>query len=256
MKAWSGTGEAYAASYAGLCAGTVPAVVDILGEPHGRRMLDIGSGTGDLLARCADAGWQVTGCEPEPTMRAVSLRAHPDLTVEPGSLPVLPFPSASFDAVTANFVLNHVADPRRGASAMAGVGRPGARLIATIWTRSPSWFWIEVCERASLVPATGRRLSPTKDFARTAEGFAGMLIDAGWHEVRATELSWTWFPEPGELWASAEGGVASAGQFYLALDADGRRRFRHSFEAVCSERESEGVVPLVHTAAVGQGLAP
>ncbi|MFB7250488.1 class I SAM-dependent methyltransferase [Microbacterium sp. NPDC056234] len=253
MKDWAGTGEAFAASYAQLCLGTAEALIVGLGPPRGRSVLDVGAGTGALAARLAQAGWDATGCEPEPSMRDVAQRDHPRIPMRDGALPDLRLGDAAFDAVTANFVLNHVQDPRASASEMARVSADV--LAATIWSRSPSWFWLEVCESADITPAAGERLPAEKDFERTADGFAGMLSDAGWRDVKLDERAWTWYAEPAVLWASAEGGVASAGAFYAALAPDDRARFRGGFDAVCERRVVRGAIPLEHVAVMAVGRA-
>ena len=251
MKDWAGTGEAFAASYAQLCLGTADALIAALGTPDGRSVLDVGAGTGALAARFAEEGWAAAGCEPEPSMRAVAEREHPGIPVRDGALPDLPFRDAAFDAVTANFVLNHVADPRQSAAELSRVSADV--LAATIWSRSPSWFWLEVCEDAALAPAEGARLPLDKDFERTASGFAAMLTDAGWRDVRVEERAWTWHASPDALWASAEGGVASTGAFYTALASTDRARFRAGFDAVCERRIVGGAIPLEHVAAIAVG---
>jgi ubiquinone/menaquinone biosynthesis C-methylase UbiE len=255
MKSWDGVGEAYAASYASLCAGTIAPLLAKFGPAEGRRALDVGSGTGELAARFRDAGWDAVGCEPEATMRAVAGHKHPGIRFVDAGFPSLPCASGSFDAVTANFVLNHVKDPRRSASEMARVAATGAVLGATIWVLSPSWFWRDVCESAGLQPAAGERLPPEKDFERTSAGFATMLEDAGWREVVTEDMSWTWEVSPTALWASAEGGVASAGLFYQGLDSAERARFRSAFDRVCARHAIDDVIPLAHTAAVAVGRA-
>ncbi|MCC2029117.1 class I SAM-dependent methyltransferase [Microbacterium sp. YMB-B2] len=255
MRAWSGVGAAYAASYADLCAGTGDAIIRALGPARSRPLLDVGSGTGALGALLADAGWTVTGCEPEQTMREVSALQHPELDVRDGALPSLRFPDASFDAVTANFVLNHVPDPRASAGEMARVAKADATLVATIWTVSPSWFWAAVCERAGLTPRPRERLPADKDFERSATGFGRMLSEGGWHAVEVSEITWAWHAPVAALWASAEGGVASAGAFYLALGAGDRELFRQAFDAYCGENAEDGAVILEHTAAVAVGRA-
>jgi hypothetical protein len=82
-----------------------------------------------------------------------------------------------------------------------------------------------------------------------------MLIDAGWSDVVAHEQSWTWEAAPAALWASASGGVASAGMIYRSLDDRERRRFRIGFEETCASHSRGAVIPLVHTAAVAVGRA-
>lgn len=249
-SAWSGVGEAYAASYASLCAGTNDALIAALGPADARRSLDVGSGTGILAARMHQSGWQVTACEPEASMREIAERRHPGLAFEEGALPSLPFPDAAFDAVTANFVLNHVDDPRRSARELARVAVPGGALAATIWSYSPTWFWATVCERAGLTPATGGKLSADRDFERTASGFERMLVEADWPHVEVTELRWTWRVVPEALWTSAEGGVATAGAFYRSLDAAQQLRFRTVFDALCAEHVQDGLLGLEHSAAI------
>lgn len=251
VKAWNGTGEAYAVSYASLCLGTGPQLIAALGRGEGRTLLDVGSGTSSLLAEFAREGWTVTGCEPEPSMRAVAEREHPEIDCVAGALPELPFDGESFDTVTANFVLNHVADPRESARELARVARH--RVAATIWVRSPSWFWRDVCDRAGLVPAEGERLPPERDFDRTAAGFAEMVTDAGWRGVQVSESTWTWRASPAALWASAEGGVAGAGLFYRSLDPAGRSAFRRGFDELCDVLAVGDEVPLEHTAAIAVG---
>ena len=256
MKPWVGVGEAYAASYASLCEGTVETLSAALGPGAGKRLLDVGSGTGALAARFAHEGWSVTGSEPEPTMRAVAEREHPGMRFVDGALPDLPFPDHDFEAVTANFVLNHVADPRASARDMARVAMPGSPLAATIWLVSPSWFWVDVSARAGLTPSAGERLPADKEFERTPAGFGRMLADGGWVATDVAELSWIWHVAPSALWASAEGGVASAGMFYRGLDESDRRRFRSAFDELVVEHETDGLIALEHTAAVAIGRAP
>ncbi|MEV7609211.1 class I SAM-dependent methyltransferase [Microbacterium sp. NPDC089320] len=251
MKDWAGTGRAYADSYASLCVGTAGTLLGELGAPGNRTLLDVGSGTGMVTAAFADAGWDAVGCEPESTMREIALREHPAIPVHEGSLPLLPFCEGQFDVVVANFVLNHVADPRASAAELLRVS--AGLVAATIWTNSPTWLWREVCERAALMPAAGERLPPEKDFERTVDGFATMLGEAGWGLVRAIEYTWTWSAEESALWASAEGGVGGAGQFYRELDSTDRASFRSAFESVCRERAIDGALPLEHSAAVAIG---
>ncbi|WP_337003299.1 class I SAM-dependent methyltransferase [Microbacterium sp. LB12] len=248
MKDWVGVGEAYSASYAALCAGTFPLLQAALGAAHGRTLLDVGSGDGTLADAWATAGWMVTACEPEPSMRAVSSARHPRVRVLDGALPGLPFADGSFDVVIANFVLNHVATPRTAAAELRRVAR--SAVAATTWTLSPSWLWAEVTRRAVLAPLAGQRLPESEDFERTAEGFEGMLRDAGWRGVGVVEHTWTWTVAPDVLWASVEGGVAGAGALYAALDTEERQRFRRAFDEVVDERLVDGVLPLEHRAAI------
>ena len=256
MSAWTDAGPAYDASFASLCAGMHAHILEALGAPGPVRVLDVGAGTGGLASVLTDTGRWVTAAEPDASMRAVAELRHPGLSPVDASLPALPFADARFDAVTANFVLNHVDDPRRSAAEMARVAVPHGRLIATMWTSAHGWFWAAVCERAGIGPVIGERLPAERDFERTADGFAAMLREGGWRDVRVHEHAWTWRTDAAALWASAEGGVATAGVFYRSLDRDHRTRFRTGFDQVCAEHTADGAIGLEHVAALAVGRAP
>ena len=247
-NSWSGVGEAYAASYANLCAGTGATLRELLGPGVGRTLLDVGAGTGDLAATFAADGWIVDAREPEEGMRATARQHHPDIRISEGALPELPDADRTFDAVVANFVLNHVPDPRAAAAELCRVTRDAA--VATIWIRSPSWLWAEVCERAGLHAAAGGRLPEGKDFERTADGFARMLRDGGWPAPGVVEKRWIWNAPVTALWTSIEGGVVGAGAYYLGLDARDRARFRRAFDALIAERAQDDVLALEHVAGI------
>lgn len=254
MKDWAGVGEAYSASYAELCAGTLPAMQRALGAPTGRSLLDVGAGDGRLAAAWADAGWRVQACEPEASMRAVSRRDRPQIDTIDAGLPDLPFADRAVDVAVANFVLNHVGSPGRSAAELRRVSR-GA-VVATIWTLSPSWLWAEVSERAGVASSAGAKLPADEEFERSAAGFAQMLRSAGLEHVTATEHGWTWNADPNVLWRSVEGGVAGAGALYARLGHDDRRRFRAAFELVVDERSVEGFLRLEHRAVVAVSMSP
>ncbi|MGP6171266.1 class I SAM-dependent methyltransferase [Microbacterium sp. A204] len=255
MSGWNGVGAAYAASYADLCAGTTQVIVQALGAGAQRTLLDVGSGTGSLAAKLAEDGWVVTGCEPEPTMRSISSMRHPNVPVICGTLPSLAFADGAFDCVTANFVLNHVNDPRRSAAEMLRVTTAGGIVIATTWTATPSLFWVSVCERAGLGPATGECLPADKDFERSCAGFGRMLQQSGWQDLTVSETHWTWHANAEVLWSSVTGGVAGAGAFFLSLDERDRRQFQLAFDELCNERVVDGTIALEHSAAVATGHA-
>src|SRR6185295_12468984 len=81
-------------------------------EPRGAgRLLDVGAGSGALVARMAALGWQAEGLDFDP--RSVAAARRRGLTMHLGGLEQAGFPDASFDAVTMSHSLEHVHDPVR-----------------------------------------------------------------------------------------------------------------------------------------------
>ncbi len=206
---WTDVAEAYARSFAGLCAGSVPTMV--AGLPSGGRLLDVGCGTGALVLAAREAGVETVAVEPDPDMAelAESLLGV-DVTV--AGLPDLPFADDGFDAVTANFVLNHVDDPRAGARELARVAAPGGVVRATIWGSTPppqAVMWNGLLDRVGAERPPSPRLPADRDFERSPHGLAGLLVEAGLAVTDATTLSWQWRATPADLWA----GLTSIGNF-------------------------------------------
>jgi 2-polyprenyl-3-methyl-5-hydroxy-6-metoxy-1,4-benzoquinol methylase len=72
----------------------------------GRKLLDIGCGTGDFITLCKKSGWDVLGVEPNQKPREFAIRNHQvDVIDEPG-LAIITEPS--FDVITLWHVLEHV----------------------------------------------------------------------------------------------------------------------------------------------------
>ncbi len=123
----------------------------------GCRWLDIGAGArvhGGWLGPPqeelgARAGF-LCGCD----LVAEHLAAHPHLdarVVAHGA--GLPFPDNCFDVVTANMVLEHLAEPGRVLAEVARVLRPGGRFVFVTPNRKHPLVW----SASTLVPASWRR---------------------------------------------------------------------------------------------------
>jgi len=108
------------------------------GVRSGDRVLDLAGGTGDiaalLLPRVGESGSVVLG-----DINAAMLRAGRDRLLDHGLLrnldyaqlnaEALPFPDASFDAVTIAFGLRNVTDKQRALGEMFRVLKPGGRVL-------------------------------------------------------------------------------------------------------------------------------
>lgn len=99
-----------------------------LGPADGKRLLDLGCGDGSFLALMRDAGWHVTGIDPD-AKAARTAQERFGLTVIVGSLQDAGFPNQSFDAVTLSHVIEHVHDPVALLSECRRVLKPGGRAV-------------------------------------------------------------------------------------------------------------------------------
>jgi len=262
---WADIAAPYDRSFGALCACAVPellaelegaglhsraARVDRRGERAARvdrRLLDVGTGTGSVAAAAAAAGWQVDAFDAEQSMidfaRARwSTRAEgpngdqaPGIRFTVARLPDLPYPDDAFDAVAANFAINHVDHPREGLAELLRVLKPGGRFAATVWPwgapSATAVLWREIQHETGAYPPPGNRLPAGSDFERSEAGLAGLLSECGFGDVRARRVEFEWTVDAGDLWAGVEAGIALIGYAYRAADAPTRRRMREAYDA-------------------------
>lgn len=116
-----------------------PWLVEQLAAAGARDVLDIGCGGGFLSNHLARAGFAVTGLDPSPEALEIAARYDTAGTVRHvvGDGLRLPFADASFDAVTAMDVLEHVEAPARLIAEAARVLRPGGRFFFYTFNRNP-----------------------------------------------------------------------------------------------------------------------
>ncbi|WP_017584095.1 class I SAM-dependent methyltransferase [Nocardiopsis valliformis] len=106
---------------------------DHLDLPEGASLLDVGCGTGtffDLLRERGNKGRFVGLDSSAAALERISERGQAGPVLADAMH--LPFPDASFDAVTARHMLYHVPDPDRALREARRVTRPGGRVLATV----------------------------------------------------------------------------------------------------------------------------
>jgi demethylmenaquinone methyltransferase/2-methoxy-6-polyprenyl-1,4-benzoquinol methylase len=161
----------------------------------GARVLDACCGTGDLALADARAGGRVTGVDFSEEMLARAEQKAPEFDWVHADASALPFPDASFEAVTVGFGIRNLADLEGGLRELARVLVPGGKLGCLEITRPRGilrpffrlWFdgLVPVAGKIlpggaaySYLPASVRRFPGPEDLARAMEeaGFAGV----GW----------------------------------------------------------------------------
>lgn len=104
----------------------------VSGQEPGR-VLDVGCGSGELLAHYAALGWEAFGIDPAP--RAVAAARRRSLSVHEGTLADRPWGPMRFDLVVFSHSLEHIPQPldvlREAVASLA----PGGRLALAL----PNW---------------------------------------------------------------------------------------------------------------------
>lgn len=111
-----------------------PAVLDLLGDVAGRRVLDAGCGSGPLVADLKERGASVAGFDASPAMIRLArgrLGDDADLKVADLTLP-LPYDNEAFDDALAVLVLHYLEDWSGPLTELRRVLRPGGRLVVVV----------------------------------------------------------------------------------------------------------------------------
>jgi SAM-dependent methyltransferase len=115
--------------------------------PAGGSVLDLGCGTGELVATIAAAGMNATGCDISPEMLHRAAAADPYGAVNWVQLDpawqVLPFGPEAFDAVVASSLLEYVDDPVTVLCECRRVLRPGGIVLCTVPDPRHPARWLE-----------------------------------------------------------------------------------------------------------------
>ena len=112
------------------------AVVGAMPDCDGRRVLDLGCGTGNLIAMILERypASHVVGVDPSTGMRKVSaerFRDHPEVEISAGDALAVPFPDGSFEILVSSLALHHVPPGLKASCAheLARVLAPGGLLV-------------------------------------------------------------------------------------------------------------------------------
>lgn len=92
-----------------------------------RYLLDVGCGSGAMLASMQERGWRVEGVDIDP--KAVQNARAKGLKVHLGSLAEQKFPTNIFDTITMSHVIEHVLDPLALLRECRRVLKPGGCLV-------------------------------------------------------------------------------------------------------------------------------
>jgi demethylmenaquinone methyltransferase/2-methoxy-6-polyprenyl-1,4-benzoquinol methylase len=149
------------------------ALVRAVDPRPGQRILDVASGTGMVAFALVDRapGCEVVGVDQSEAMLGVARernqRDHHGVRFERGEAERLPFPDATFDALSFTYLLRYVDDPAATMRELARVVKPGGR--------------IGMLEFG--VPARRRPRALWRIHTRVGLPLIGRLVSRAWYEV-------------------------------------------------------------------------
>jgi SAM-dependent methyltransferase len=149
------------------------------GDLLGRRVLDIGCGTGRVAAALAERGARVWGVEPEPRMAELARKRLSTVKIAPAEK--LPFKDGWFDRAVLALVVHLVDRPRAFAEARRVLARDGRLVVASFDPAHFKRYWLN--RFFPSLEAIDRSRFPEPAALR------GQLEEAGFAHVRLMRLS-------------------------------------------------------------------
>ena len=148
----------------------------------GRRVLDVGCGTGKVVAELVTTAARVWGVDASEDMLAVArAKLPPTVGLKLARAEALPFRPGFFDVVTMAFVV-HLVDRQQAFAEARRVLDAEGRLA--IWSADPDGI-----ERVYLARLFPSYLQVERARFPSADGFGEELRAAGFHGIRVTRIS-------------------------------------------------------------------
>jgi SAM-dependent methyltransferase len=213
-------------------------LVDAADLHAGWRVLDVATGSGNAAIAAARLGCEAVGVDYVPHLlergRARAIAEGLDVELREGDAEELPFPDASFDAVTSVFGCMFAPDHPRAANELLRVTRPGGRIALASWT--PGGFIGDLFRTMAthVAPPTG--VPAPMEWGD--EGRLRALLGDGVTSLRSAERTFTFrfgsaaaFVEFFRLWY---GPTLKA---FAALDAEGQQALERDMIALVERHD-------------------
>ena len=215
---------------------------DRLGLREGQHVLDAGCGAGEVcveLAGRVGRSGRVVGIDPSTAMitaaRAAAATAGAPVELRVASIYELPYADASFDAVRAERVFQHLDDPARALAELIRVTRPGGRVMVIDPDHGQHGLALSTSEERGLHAATLRVMQRMIANASIGTELRGLFVQAGLLDldlvVRSLEIPYEHFLRMLFLDERLDAVVAEGGFTRAQADA---------FKAALERRHAEG----------------
>jgi SAM-dependent methyltransferase len=170
-------------------------LVSLAEPPAGARLLDVGAGRGAVARAALARGCAVTAVDASAGMVARLAADFPEMVVRQADAGALGFPDASFDVVTAGFVVQVLASPEAALTEFRRVLAPGGTVAISLERQEVGRLgWLHDLNRTFFGGADGA--APL-----TADELDALLVTAGFNPpTRTTVTIPKHLPDPAALW--------------------------------------------------------
>jgi len=148
---------------------------------EGRKLLDVGCGTGHHMSILRSRGYDVSGVDGSEGMLEVARRNNPGSDITIADVERLPHKSSSFDYVMCIEVLRYLPRIERCVSEIARVLKPGGTALVTAAPLFSLNGYYLVNRAVTVVPMGS--LVRLKQFFATSSGLADAFKSAGFDDV-------------------------------------------------------------------------
>jgi SAM-dependent methyltransferase len=197
---WSEGASGWVANEAVFDAVFAPVTAAIIQEADpasGQRVLDVGCGTGTLLAKCAAAGADVVGVDIAEGMAAAARERVPEATVivadaQTNDL-LATVPGTPFDRIVSRFGVMFFEDPVAAFANLRNAAAPGGRLVFACWRSEEENPVFSVgskvlADRLDPQPEPPAPGAPGPMAFEDDDRLGALLADAGWEQVGISAL--------------------------------------------------------------------
>lgn len=261
-EGWTRKAKTYDRLTGRATARLVVPLLEAAGVDSGTRVLDVACGPGHIAAAAAAKGAKPVGLDAAEGMVAVARARYADIEFQWGDAERMPFADASFDAVVAGFVVNHLPRPERALAEFARVVRPGGRVAVTVWDRPGRMRLLGVLGEA--VQGTEGVRDPGlpsggPDPFRFADdaALAALLSGAGLPEAEVRSIAFEQeVADTDELWEGLLAGSVRTAALIERQPEPVRRRIRAALENAVAPYRSETGIALPVSAKLASGRRP
>jgi ubiquinone/menaquinone biosynthesis C-methylase UbiE len=262
-EGWERRVDAYDGFFTPITGRLFGPLLDAVGVVPGTRLLDVATGPGHLPARAAERGAVPVGIDVADAMVTRARELYPTLEFHRGDAEELPFADAEFDAVTANFLLPHLARPERAMAELVRVLAPGGRLALATWdvpSRARLFgFFREAFSEVGAAPPSDLPAGP--DVFRFADdaAFTDLLATAGLRDVEVSPIDFNYEAATfDEYWQALQEGTVRMSSLLHGQSNETRLRIRDALKQKLNEHRAPTdtiTLPVAVKLAAGRKLS-